>query len=43
MQEIKSKLGHTDLSKTLLLGDRLETDILIGKLGIDTALVSTGM
>ena len=43
MQEIKSKLNN-DLSKTLLLGDRLETDILIGnKLGIDTALVSTGV
>jgi arabinose operon protein AraL len=43
MQEIKSKLND-DLSKALLLGDRLETDILIGnKLGIDTALVSTGV
>jgi HAD superfamily hydrolase (TIGR01450 family) len=43
MQEIKSKLNN-DLSNTILLGDRLETDILIGnKLGIDTALVSTGV
>ena len=43
MKEIKSRL-HGDLSKTLLIGDRLETDILMGmNLGIDTALVSTGV
>lgn len=43
MKEIKLKLNG-NLSEALLLGDRLETDILIGnKLGIDTALVSTGI
>lgn len=43
MQEIKSKLKN-NLKDTLLLGDRLETDILMGnKLGVDTALVSTGV
>ena len=43
MKEIKSKLNG-DLSKTILIGDRLETDILMGlNLGIDTALVSTGV
>ena len=43
MKEIKSKLNG-DLSKALLIGDRLETDILMGlNLGIDTALVSTGV
>ena len=43
MKEIKSKLKG-DLSKALLIGDRLETDILMGmNLGIDTALVSTGV
>ena len=43
MNEIKSKLNG-DLSKALLIGDRLETDIEMGnKLGIDTALVSTGV
>ncbi|HMN23699.1 MAG: HAD-IIA family hydrolase [Ignavibacteriaceae bacterium] len=43
MDEIKLKLNG-NLSKALLLGDRLETDILMGdKLGIDTALVSTGI
>jgi arabinose operon protein AraL len=43
MQEIKSKLNG-NLSKAILLGDRLETDILMGnKLGIDTALVATGV
>ncbi len=43
MNEIKLKLNG-NLSKAILLGDRLETDILMGyKLGIDTALVSTGI
>jgi HAD superfamily hydrolase (TIGR01450 family) len=43
MKEIKSKLNG-ELSKALLIGDRLETDILMGlNLGIDTALVSTGV
>jgi HAD superfamily hydrolase (TIGR01450 family) len=43
MKEIKSKLNG-DLSKALLIGDRLETDILMGlNLGVDTALVSTGV
>jgi HAD superfamily hydrolase (TIGR01450 family) len=43
MKEIKSRF-HGNLSKTLLIGDRLETDILMGlNLGIDTALVSTGI
>ena len=43
MDEIKLRLNG-NLSKALLLGDRLETDILMGyKLGIDTALVSTGI
>jgi len=42
-EEIKCNL-KSDLSKTLLLGDRLETDIALGnKFGIDTALVSTGV
>lgn len=43
MNEIKLKLNG-NLSKAILLGDRLETDILMGnKLGIDTALVATGV
>ena len=43
MQEIRNLLNN-NLANTLLLGDRLETDILMGnKLGIDTALVSTGV
>lgn len=43
MNEIKLKLKG-NISKTILLGDRLETDILMGnKLGIDTALVATGV
>jgi HAD superfamily hydrolase (TIGR01450 family) len=43
MKEIKSRLDG-NLSKVLLIGDRLETDILMGiNLGIDTALVSTGV
>lgn len=42
-EEIKNSL-KSDLSKTLLIGDRLETDIALGsKFGIDTALVSTGV
>ncbi len=42
-EEIKNFL-KSDLSKTLLIGDRLETDIALGsKFGIDTALVSTGV
>lgn len=43
MQEIRNHLND-NLANTLLLGDRLETDILMGSnLGIDTALVSTGV
>lgn len=43
MEEIKNRLNG-NLSDTLLLGDRLETDIVMGnKLGVDTALVSTGV
>ncbi len=42
-EEIKNNL-NSDLTKTLLIGDRLETDIALGaKFGIDTALVSTGV
>lgn len=41
--EIRSRLQFIP-SKTLLIGDRLETDITMGnKFGIDTALVSTGV
>ena len=33
-----------DLGKTILIGDRLETDIAMGnKFGVDTALVETGV
>lgn len=43
IDEIKQRLG-TDLSRVLLTGDRLETDIAMGNnCGIDTALVSTGV
>ncbi len=43
MNEIISRLDG-NLSNALLIGDRLETDILMGiNLGIDTALVSTGV
>lgn len=43
MNEIKNKLGN-NLSNAILIGDRTETDILMGnKLGIDTALVATGV
>ncbi|MBK7630920.1 MAG: HAD hydrolase-like protein [Ignavibacteriales bacterium] len=43
IEEIKSRLNG-DLFNSILIGDRLETDILMGnKLGIDTALVSTGV
>ena len=43
VKEIKEKLGN-DLSKTLLIGDRLETDIAMGNsFGLDTALVLTGV
>lgn len=42
-EETISRL-KTDLSKILLTGDRLETDIAMGfKFGIDTALVDTGV
>jgi HAD superfamily hydrolase (TIGR01450 family) len=42
-EEIKRRL-NTDLSKVLIIGDRLETDIALGnKFGIDSALVSTGV
>ena len=41
--EIKNRLQFIP-TKTLLIGDRLETDITMGnKFGIDTALVSTGV
>jgi ribonucleotide monophosphatase NagD (HAD superfamily) len=41
--EIKRKLS-AHLSSTLLVGDRLETDIAMGNnFGVDTALVSTGI
>ena len=41
--EVKSRL-NIDLSKVLLIGDRLQTDIAMGnKFGVDTALVSTGV
>lgn len=43
IDEIVSRL-KSDLSATLLIGDRLETDIKMGiSLGIDTALVQTGI
>lgn len=43
IDEITSRLNE-NLSKTLLIGDRLETDIIMGiSLGIDTALVQTGI
>jgi len=41
--EIQNRLQFIP-SKTLLIGDRLETDIIMGnRFGIDTALVSTGV
>jgi arabinose operon protein AraL len=43
MNEVKRRLGD-DFSKTLLIGDRLETDIKMGSsFGLDTALVLTGV
>lgn len=43
MNEVKKRLGN-DFSKTLLIGDRLETDIKMGNsFGVDTALVLTGV
>lgn len=43
MKEISYRFNG-DLSKSILIGDRLETDIAMGnKFGIDTALVSTGV
>lgn len=43
MDEVMKRL-RSDKSKTLLIGDRIETDIAMGnKFGIDTALVSTGV
>lgn len=43
VNEIKSRFND-DLSKTLLIGDRVETDIKMGiSMGIDTALVKTGV
>ncbi len=43
MNEVKERLGN-DFSKTLLIGDRLETDIAMGNsFGLHTALVSTGV
>jgi HAD superfamily hydrolase (TIGR01450 family) len=42
-EEIKKRL-KVDLKKTLLIGDRLETDIALGNnFGIDSVLVSTGV
>jgi HAD superfamily hydrolase (TIGR01450 family) len=42
-EEIKKRI-KVDLNKTLLIGDRLETDIALGNnFGIDSALVSTGV
>lgn len=43
IDEIRNRVNFEE-EKTLLIGDRLETDIAMGKLmGIDTALVSTGV
>lgn len=43
MDEVKERLSN-DFSKTLLIGDRLETDIAMGNaFGVDTALVLTGV
>lgn len=43
IEEILSRING-DLSKTLLTGDRVETDIKMGiTMGIDTALVKTGV
>ncbi len=43
IDEIKSRL-NVNKDKILLIGDRLETDILTGNLiGVDTALVATGV
>jgi ribonucleotide monophosphatase NagD (HAD superfamily) len=43
MDEVKVRLGN-DFSKTLLIGDRLETDIAMGNsFGLHTALVLTGV
>ncbi|HSL89216.1 MAG TPA: HAD-IIA family hydrolase [Ignavibacteriaceae bacterium] len=43
IEEIISRING-DLSKTLLTGDRIETDIKMGiTMGIDTALVKTGV
>jgi arabinose operon protein AraL len=42
-EEIKKRI-NVDLKRTLLIGDRLETDIAMGNnFGIDSALVSTGV
>jgi len=42
MNEVKEKIG--DLTKALLIGDRLETDIAMGNsFGLDTALVLSGV
>jgi len=43
LEEIKKRL-NIENNNTLLIGDRLETDILMGNLlGVDTALVATGV
>jgi len=43
VNEIKSRFNN-NLSKALLIGDRVETDIKMGNnMGIDTALVKTGV
>ncbi|OGU72856.1 MAG: hypothetical protein A2V93_01795 [Ignavibacteria bacterium RBG_16_34_14] len=43
MDEVKERLGN-DFSKTLLIGDRLETDIAMGNsFGLHTVLVLTGV
>ncbi len=43
IEEIKARF-YGDMSKTLLIGDRIETDIKMGmNMAIDTALVKTGV
>lgn len=43
IDEIKSKMNF-EADKTIIIGDRIETDIAMGNsFGIDTALVSTGV
>lgn len=43
IEEIRKRLNYEN-DKTLIIGDRLETDIAMGKImSVDTALVSTGV